>query len=119
MFAKFGSGIAQSVSGLASRLVAMTMLLAFATPASAQADGAYLRVVDVGAGLCVVAVTPDGHSMVFDAGRGSERCTEAVRELIPGRRIDLLVLSHSDADHVGATRGCCQLNANLSPFRAG
>jgi len=74
-------------------------------PGAVQADpaGAYLRVVDVGAGLCVVAVTPDGHAMVYDAGRGSKLCTDAVRELVPDGKIDLLVLSHSDIDHVGAT----------------
>jgi competence protein ComEC len=72
--------------------------------AYADPDGLYLRVVDVGAGLCVVAVTPDGHSMVYDAGRGSKLCTDAVRELVPAGKIDLLVLSHSDIDHVGATQ---------------
>jgi beta-lactamase superfamily II metal-dependent hydrolase len=75
-----------------------------ASPAIAQpsAGDAIVRVVDIGPGLCVVAAVPGGHGMVFDAGpRGATRCTAAVRELIPGRRLDLFVLSHSDIDHIG------------------
>jgi competence protein ComEC len=81
---------------------------AFVAPASAQE--ALLRVVDVGAGLCVVAVAPEQHVMVYDAGRGQARCLNAVRELVPNHKIDLLVLSHSDSDHVGATRGILDEN---------
>lgn len=77
---------------------------AVATAAPVAAQDAYLRIVDVGAGLCVVAVTPDQHAMVYDAGRGEARCRDAVRELVPGRKVDLLVLSHSDSDHIGAAR---------------
>lgn len=75
---------------------------AAAPAALAAPDDVYMRVVDVGAGLCVVAVAPGGHTMVFDAGRGSSVCLSAVKELVPGRKIDLLVLSHSDIDHVGS-----------------
>jgi beta-lactamase superfamily II metal-dependent hydrolase len=40
--------------------------------------------------------------MVFDAGHwNGQHCIKAVRELIPGPAIDLMVLSHSDADHLG------------------
>ncbi len=82
--------------------IAATFVLGAATgPLTAQE--AYLRVVDVGAGLCVVAVTPEGHAMLYDAGRGTPRCRDAVRELVPDGRIDLLVLSHSDIDHVRET----------------
>ena len=72
-----------------------------AVPAIAQ--DARLRVVDVGAGLCVVATAPGDHAMVYDAGRGGDRCIRAVRELVPSKKIDLLVLSHSDSDHVRET----------------
>ncbi len=64
---------------------------------------ARLRIVDVGAGLCVVATAPGDHAMVYDAGRGGGRCIRAVRELVPSKKIDLLVLSHSDSDHVRET----------------
>lgn len=78
-------------------------LMALATPAAGQ--DAYLRVVDVGAGLCVVAVTPDRHAMVYDSGAGAALCSAAVAGLVaPGEPIDLLVLSHSDIDHIGAAQ---------------
>lgn len=88
-----------SVSLWAPALLAATV----AMPATAMAQEAHLRVVDVGAGLCVVATVTDGHAMVYDAGRGGDRCIRAVRELVPAGRIDLLVLSHSDSDHVRET----------------
>jgi len=75
-----------------------------ASPSPASAQDAYLRVVDVGAGLCVIAVVPDGHAMVYDTGAGATRCGDAVAELVPAKAIDLLVLSHSDIDHIGAAR---------------
>lgn len=89
----------------ASALIATA---ATATPASAQET--YMRVVDVGAGLCVVAVTPDHHAMIYDAGRGEARCRDAVRELVSSHKVDLLVLSHSDSDHVGATKAILEEN---------
>ena len=81
---------------------------ATATPANAQE--AYLRVVDVGAGLCVVATIPGGHSLVYDGGFGKTLCLNAVRELVPDKKIDLLVLSHSDGDHIGAAKAILEEN---------
>lgn len=83
------------------KLVAVGIALSTAVPAMAQ--DARLRVVDVGAGLCVVATAPGDHAIVYDAGRGGDRCIRAVRALVPSKKIDLLVLSHSDSDHVRET----------------
>jgi beta-lactamase superfamily II metal-dependent hydrolase len=44
--------------------------------------------------------TPDGHSLVYDAGDRGGQCIGAVHQIIPESGIDLLVLSHSDADHI-------------------
>lgn len=78
--------------------------MAGSTPATAQpgpaASDAVLRVVDVGAGLCVVIVVPGGNAMLYDAGRGGDTCRNVVREMVPSGRLDLIVLSHSDADHI-------------------
>ena len=58
--------------------------------------------MDVGPGLCVVTKAPPGTFFVYDAGHWvGKRCIEAVREIVTGDRIELLVLSHSDADHLG------------------
>lgn len=86
-----GTGIASSAEAQA------------ATP---LATDAVVRVVDIGAGLCAVISVPGGHGILFDAGPpGATRCQNAVRELVPGRHLDLVVLSHSDADHIGMVRG--------------
>ncbi len=62
----------------------------------------YVRVVDVGSGLCTITRAPDNHYMVYDAGHwNGNKCIEAAREIIGGEPIDLLVISHSDADHLG------------------
>src|SRR4051812_31338768 len=85
------------------RLLVASLAIASATAAApAGAQETYVRVVDVGAGLCVVAMTPDGHSLVYDTGNGVATCLSAVRELVPAKKVDLLVLSHSDSDHIGA-----------------
>jgi beta-lactamase superfamily II metal-dependent hydrolase len=80
-------------------------LSTYAAPTAAQSGDAVVRVVDIGAGLCAVISVPGGHGMLFDAGpAGATNCQDAVRELVPGRRLDLVVLSHSDADHIGMVR---------------
>ena len=90
---------------ISSRSAAICLLLA-SIPAHALEYGAkdvYVRVVDVGPGLCTITEAPNKHFMVYDAGHWhGERCLKAVRELVPlGGTIDLLIISHSDADHMG------------------
>ena len=44
-------------------------------------DDVYIRVVDVGPGLCAVVRIPGGHAMVYDAGHWNGRhCIAAVRD---------------------------------------
>ncbi len=82
--------------------ICMAGTLALAAPAIAQ--DAHIRVVDVGPGLCVVAQIPGKHAMVYDTGPGGGGCLAAVRELVPDKVIDLMVLSHSDIDHIRETQ---------------
>ena len=86
--------------------------LAFHAQALApESDALFVRVIDVGAGLCCVAVIPEGHYIIYDAGNYKDRGALTFRkiaELIPeGSTVDLLVLSHSDADHLGAVDEIC------------
>ncbi len=64
-----------------------------------------VRVVDVGPGLCTVTRIPASdrvHYLVYDAGHWTGgRCLAAVREVVGALPIDLLVISHSDSDHLG------------------
>ena len=91
---------------MSPRLIAIPLLLLPFGPRTASAQEVLLtRVVDVGAGLCTVTIAPgDSRSriMVYDAGHWQgHACRNAVRETVLGDTIDVLVLSHSDADHLG------------------
>lgn len=84
-------------------LAAVGVILA--GPALALQPGpndAYVRVVDVGPALCTVTEIPGKHYMVYDAGHWTgDECLDAVRDIVDGKRIDLLIISHSDSDHLG------------------
>ena len=62
----------------------------------------YVRIVDAGPGLCTVTRVPGPRFMVYDSGHwDGGRCLDAAKDLIGNHEIDLLILSHSDADHLG------------------
>ncbi len=65
-----------------------------------------VRVVDVGPGLCNLIKLQNSKYIIYDAGhyRGQGSSTIAqIKEYIPeGSDIELMVLSHTDADHIGA-----------------
>ena len=68
----------------------------------ATPEDVYVRVVDVGPGLCVVVRAPGPAFMVYDAGQlRGEHCLEAVREIVGTAEIELMILSHGDSDHIG------------------
>jgi beta-lactamase superfamily II metal-dependent hydrolase len=79
-----------------------------------QSSDAVIRVIDVGAGLCCVAKIPGpegDHYLIYDAGNfrdDGDTAIEGIKEVIPeSSTIDLMVLSHSDADHLAATKAIC------------
>ena len=86
-------------------------------------NGVFVRVVDVGAGLCAVVKMPGGHYMIYDAGNYNDsgaRAFKAISEIIPdGEEVDLLVLSHSDADHLGAVDEICNAYSVKKILRTG
>ncbi len=91
------------------RAFALPLMLPLLAPAVARPPlGAFEAVAaDVGQGTAVLVRT-QGHLLVYDAGPIYSRESDAgARVLVPllrargERRIDLLMLSHRDADHVG------------------
>lgn len=63
-----------------------------------------LTLCDVGHGQCAVARLPDGQVAVVDCGNLLDHrraARAAVQALGSTRRVDLLVVSHGDADHTG------------------
>lgn len=85
-----------------------TCLLALFAASLTAAPSLEIYVIDVEGGKSVLLVSPSGQSMLFDAGwaaannrlASTERIVEAV-ESAGLRRIDFLVISHFDADHIG------------------
>lgn len=71
-------------------------------------DSVFIRVIDVGPGLSAVIRFPGDHYMIYDAGHWNgegKAAIDGISEVIPdGSDIELLVLSHSDADHQGAVK---------------
>lgn len=64
-----------------------------------------VRVLDVGAGLCNLIKLAGDKYVIYDAGgdltASGERTVRQIHEYIPiGSRVELLVLSHTDADHI-------------------
>ena len=107
--------------------VMLLFLVASGSPAAAlePEDGAvFVRVVDVGAGLCCVVKMPGDHYMIYDAGywqgSGEQATKDAIQELVPaGAEVDLLVLSHSDADHLGTVDWICDTYTVKKVLRSG
>jgi competence protein ComEC len=104
------------------RLLGLPLLLPLLAPLVPRPDAGRFEVVaaDIGQGTAVLVRTRE-HLLVYDAGpRYSAEADAAQRVLLPllqargERHIDLLMLSHSDTDHVG---GAASLLAQL-PVRA-
>jgi competence protein ComEC len=71
----------------------------------------FVRVIDSGAALCCVVQMPGNQYMIYDAGNytgGGSLTFDKVQEIIPlDSNIELMVLSHSDSDHLGAVDEIC------------
>jgi len=88
-----------------TRLFCLLALLAASLTAAPNLE---IYVIDVEGGKSVLLVSPSGQSMLFDVGwpaannrlASTERIVEAV-EAAGLRRIDFLVISHFDTDHLG------------------
>lgn len=64
-----------------------------------------VRVVDVGPGLCTLIKLPDGKYIIYDTGHKQwmgQMPLSQISAVIPvGSEIELMVLSHNHADHMG------------------
>jgi competence protein ComEC len=61
-----------------------------------------VTVLDVGQGDAILVQTPVGHNILIDGGPSGERIAQALGRVLPAseRRIDLMVLTHAQDDHV-------------------
>ena len=106
--------------GLGLRYLSGILLTALALAGPGPRPALRVTVLDVGQGLAVVVETP-AHVMVYDTGAAfSDRFDAGDGIIAPylraqGRsRLDLLVVSHPDADHSGGEAG---LLRNFRPAR--
>lgn len=75
---------------------------------SLAADQLKVRVVDVGTGLCCLIKCPDGKCLVYDTGDKSQNIRDLIikelkKLLGSSPKIDLMILSHTDIDHIGSS----------------
>ncbi|MFW9641594.1 MBL fold metallo-hydrolase [Vibrio parahaemolyticus] len=93
----------KAVYKLIQKLVVATTLLScfLLVPPSAMAS-VKVRIVDIGAGLCVLTHdTLEDRFFLYDAGRWDNRiCSDYVNTTVDGKDIDLVVISHPDSDHL-------------------
>jgi len=70
-------------------------------------DAVFVRIIDTGPGLATVTRMPGDFYMVYDAGHwhGKNETMAGIASVIPdGESIDLLIVSHSDSDHLAAVK---------------
>ena len=68
-------------------------------------DAVFIRVIDSGSGLATITRMSGGHYMVYDAGHwnGKDETMQGIKDVMgTDTTIDLMVISHSDSDHLKA-----------------
>ncbi len=84
------------------------LLLWTCLPQLGLAEDVTVQVFDIGGGLCTLTKMPGDSYLVYDVGVGldveePELCAERIDQAMPpGEAIDVLVLSHSDSDHISS-----------------
>lgn len=72
---------------------------------SQNSQSVEVRVIDVGAGLSCLIKLPNNKFMVYDAGNEQASVVKELKKFLKNEKnIELMVLSHTDADHWGAAK---------------
>lgn len=95
-------------SGVPGRLLGVALLAPLLYPPAEQVESGYadVRVFDVGQGLSVLVHTAN-HALLYDAGPRigdfdiGERVVYPSMRALGLARLDVMLLSHADSDHVG------------------
>jgi competence protein ComEC len=103
-----GARIRHGVRQTVAAGVALALLLVWPVVASRAGGGALeIHVIDVGQGDAFAIRTPDRRWILVDAGPRTDRYDAGRARVIPYllrrgvRRVDALILTHPDADHIG------------------
>lgn len=86
-------------------MVKILVLLGFLGSVATASAQVHIEIIDTGSGLATISEFPNGDIMVYDTGHWNHDATvfDRFTEVIGDRDIDLLVISHSDSDHLAAT----------------
>lgn len=127
VFAMSGVGIALLPKGFPYRYLGWTFMLpvlAWVPPRPGAGDWE-LYALDIGQGSSLVVRTAR-HTLVYDTGvRYSREADAAQRNLLPFlralgiRKVDVLVVSHADLDHIGGLRSVLEtfpVEQSFTPF---
>lgn len=79
-----------------SRVCLLLLLSALGT---AQAADLTIRFLNVGQGDAVLITAPEGQTLLYDGGRSESRMRELIRQYSINR-VDVVVASHADSDHI-------------------
>jgi competence protein ComEC len=87
---------------VASGAVVLVAMLVWYSALQPSPDRLRVTVLDVGQGDAILIQTPAGHNILVDGGPSGERIAQALGRALPAseRRIDLMVLTHAQDDHV-------------------
>ena len=123
-----GRGVRRPVRRVAAAVAATAVLVAWPAAADGGGNGALeIHMIDVGQGDAIALRTPRGAWLLVDAGPRSDTWDAGARRVAPyllrhgARRIELLVLSHPHADHIGgamALRERIEVQRIADPGRA-
>ena len=102
VWARNGPRLANALA--AGAMVVVAGVLAWAAIGVRDDDGRLsVTFLDVGRGDAILIEGPDGHRVLVDGGPGGEALAGALGQRLPfhDRRIDLVVVTHPQADHIG------------------
>ena len=96
-----GQGMALGLGFLAPALAAAAVLLWMQVLAAGNDGRLHVYFFDVGQGDSALIVTPKGRQVLVDGGPDAESATRALADALPrgDRSLDMVVLTHLDADH--------------------
>ena len=76
-------------------------------PIGVAESGLYVHFLDVGQGDAILINLPDGKNMMIDTGDRIKKVNDSVKDYLKANsvtKIDYLVLTHPDSDHVGGAK---------------
>ncbi|GGR71990.1 hypothetical protein GCM10008959_36980 [Deinococcus seoulensis] len=83
-------------------------------PVTTAPDGAQvtIRFLDVGQGDAILIRSPEGKTALIDGGRSAARLTDALKQY-GVTRLDLMIATHADADHIAGLVPAAALNPRV------